>query len=144
MDLDNFFRFFIPPNEEEENKEDTLIASYSDFYNNPIYKLGMFKKLITNHTNFNSKALSSLLSAHSGDNKETAKIQRLSNVILYNRAYGFLEDIDLNTPENISFVKESFSTELITSFDLAIKFFEEKEEYEKCALIKKFKDLSPL
>lgn len=141
MDLDNFFKFFIPPHEEENSKEDTLIASYSDFYDNPIYKLGMFKKLIINHINFNSKALFSLLGAKGGDSEEAAKIQRFSDMILYNRAYGFLNAIDLNIPENISFVKESFSEELMTSFKMAIKFFEEREEYEKCALIKKFEDL---
>jgi hypothetical protein len=144
MDLDNFFKFFTPPHGEDTNKDNDLIASYSDFYDNPIYKLGMFKKLIINHQNFNSKALLSLLGAKGGDNEEAAKIQRFSDMILYNRAYGFLNAIDLEIPENVSFVKESFSKELIISFNLALKFFEGREEYERCALIKKFEDLVSL
>ena len=59
--------------------------------------------------------------------------------MVYNRAYSQLEDINLEEEQN--HVKQASDEELLTACKLAIKFFENREEYEKCAKIKNLEDL---
>jgi hypothetical protein len=138
MDLNKFFNQFT--NDPSSSTQDEVIASYTDFYNNPIFKLGMFKKLVFNHVNFNKKLLFSLLDAASSDgDKESKKIKEFSELMIYNRAYNQLEDINFENDKN--YIKQASDEELLTACKLAIKFFEEREEYEKCAKIKVLEDL---
>ena len=138
MDLNKFFNQFT--NDPSSSTQDEVIASYTDFYNNPIFKLGMFKKLVFNHVNFNKKLLFSLLDAASSDgDKESKKIKEFSELMIYNRAYNQLEDINFENDKN--YIKQASDEELLTACKLATKFFEEREEYEKCAKIKVLEDL---
>lgn len=138
MDLNKFFNQFT--NDPSSSTQDEVIASYTDFYNNPIFKLGMFKKLVFNHVNFNKKLLFSLLDAASSDgDKESKKIKEFSELMIYNRAYNQLEDINFENDKN--YIKQASDEELLTACKLTIKFFEKREEYEKCAKIKNLEDL---
>jgi len=140
MDLNKFFSHFI--DNPSSTSKDELITSYSDFYNNPIFKLGMFKKLVFNHVNFNKKMLFSLLNSVSGENdKESLKIKEISEIMIYNKAYSHLEEVDLKAEDNQNYIRQASDEELLTACKLAIRFFEEREEYEKCAKIKILEDL---
>lgn len=141
MDLDKFFSYLSSDSSSSTpSSQDETIASYTDFYKNPIFKLGMFKKLIFNHVDFNSKMLFLLLDTTSGEgDDESEKIKDFSELMIYNRAYAQLEDINLE--DNQNYIKQSSDKELLTACKLAIKFFENREEYEKCAKIKNLEDL---
>lgn len=141
MDLDKFFKQFTGDSlPESASSQDDIVASYTDFYKNPIFKLGMFKKLVFNHGDFNNKMLLTLLNtASGGDKRESKKIKEFSEVMVYNRAYSQLEDINLEKEQN--HIKQASDEELLTACKLTIKFFEKREEYEKCAKIKNLEDL---
>lgn len=141
MDLDKFFKQFTGDSlPESASSQDDVVASYTDFYKNPIFKLGMFKKLVFNHGYFDNKMLLTLLNtASGGDKRESKKIKEFSEVMVYNRAYSQLEDINLEKEQN--YIKQASDEELLTACKLTIKFFEKREEYEKCAKIKNLEDL---
>ena len=54
IDMSNIFGMFIP-GEDLEGKNDEV--SLEEFRAKPIFHVGMYKKLIHNHLNFNSKVL---------------------------------------------------------------------------------------
>ena len=54
IDLDNVFGLFSPSDDDADNRRDTV---YLDFKDTPVYWVGMYKKLILNHINFNKKVV---------------------------------------------------------------------------------------
>ena len=60
----------------------------------------------------------------------------------YNKLYGYLTRIDSSKFETIYSIGNSFDiNEVHTSLFELLKYFEQKEEYEKCQIVKNFFDL---
>ena len=57
--------------------------------------------------------------------------------MLYARAYGFIERIDIQDRYHQKILTEEDKKELRKAYKLAIQFYENEEEYEKCAFLKK-------
>ena len=137
IDLDNVFGLFASSDDDADNRRDT---AYLDFKDTPIYWVGMYKKLILNHINFNKKVLRFFKEAnHELDVKD---IKEAGEFVTYNRAWSYITKIDLNDPAHILALEQYSDEYLDTSLELGINFFEEIEEYEKCAHLKKILDKS--
>ena len=60
----------------------------------------------------------------------------------YNKLYGYLTRMDYSKFETIYSIGNSFDiNEVHTSLFELLKYFEQKEEYEKCQIVKNFFDL---
>ena len=60
----------------------------------------------------------------------------------YNRLYKYLSRIQLDKLEDVYKIGESYNSESVfISLEGLKKFFEDIEQYEKCAVIKKYQDL---
>jgi len=134
IDPEKIFRVFNP--EEVEGKGD----SYFDFYQTPTFKLGMFKKIIWNQQNMTDKL-----------DKMCEKMPELRDLInleddagefvTFARAWAYIKDFD-PTQEQSKEALRIFSDEYTKSAcELAINYWEEREEYERCAHVKKILDL---
>ena len=75
INVDNLFNLF--PEEDAVGKVD-IKSTYIDFKNSPIYWLGMYKKLILNHINFNKKVIKFFKEANSD-----LDIDDMKNVPIY-------------------------------------------------------------
>lgn len=107
----------------------------SQVRDSPAFKLGMFKKLIFNHLQFNESLIS--LVKRADENFDIDDVKNASEYIIYVRAWEFIEDFDLKNIESFEILKEYSSQELLTAFSLSINFFQHLEEYEKCAHLHK-------
>jgi hypothetical protein len=101
----------------------------------------MFTKLISNHEIFHKK-LEKFLKQEKKviDIEETKEASALS---VYNRAYHYINKIDLNNKEHYFALLDFKPTPILKALNKAIMYFEHTEEYEKCAKlleIKKFKE----
>ena len=105
----------------------------------PAFKIGLFKKLVFNHINF-SRSIIDMLSRASME-LDVNDVQNAGEFIIYNRAWDYIKDLDVKDTTTFETLKKGASSELITSFKLAIHYFQEIEEYEKCAHLKKFCDV---
>lgn len=124
MDINKIFSSFT-------SDDDNIVAI--DFTEHPIYLLGMFKKLILNHKIFKSKNLFLLKSLDPDMNINDAEI--IGDFVMFNRAWHYIKDVNPLNETHKQIIESSFSTNLIDSIDSAISYFENKEEYEKCAHI---------
>ena len=118
-----------------------IVNAPKDFLESPIAKLGMFTKLISNHEIFHKK-LEKFLKQEKKviDIEETKEASALS---VYNRAYHYINKIDLNNKEHYFALLDFKPTPILKDLNKAIMYFEHTEEYEKCAKlleIKKFKE----
>lgn len=106
----------------------------------PVYFLGMFYKLIMNHFNYGPELIKMFRNAV--PKLDMAEVQVAGELMLYDKAYGYLNKFDPEDPYHLRALgKENKNAELEAALKLSIKFYEEEEEYEKCAFIKTIIDL---
>jgi len=134
LNLDNLFNLF-PPEDISQNDE-----VYVDFTESPTYHLGMWKKLILNHINFNKKILQFFKT--SSDELNIEDVAEAGKHVVFNRAWYYLKFIDLKDEDHIKAIKSNKDDYLNTSLELGIKHFQKTEEYEKCAHILKILKIS--
>lgn len=134
MGLDNIFELFSS-NEDLDGKNELV---HIDFTQTPTYWVGMYKKLVLNHINFNKKVLKFFKEA----NKELdiEDVKEAGEFVVYNRAWYYIQNVDINVEEHVLAIENYADEYLDTSLKLGIHFFEEQEEYEKCAHLKHILD----
>lgn len=109
-------------------------------YDDPLTMLKMFKKMIINYTSYN-KGLT-LMFKQVDPKLDVKEIERAGEAMLYERAYTYISKFKVKDKKSQEVLTSYMDSELEVAFKLAIKYFEEIEEYEKCALLKKIFDLS--
>ena len=134
IDPNNVFNLFS----ESEDLDGIASEVYIDYSEDPLYQLGMFKKTILNHINFNKKALQFLKGEH--NELDVEDIRTAGEFIVYNRAWRYIDGIETDSDAFIDTLKRYNDEFMNTSLRLGINFFEQQEEYEKCALLKKILD----
>ena len=131
IDPEKLFSAFEPQIPEED--------PFMDFQKTQAFKLGMFKKIIWNQKNIESKMgkflemLPELAEKIDFDNDA-------GEFVTHTRAWSYLKDFDPSTDQGKDALRIFSDNYTLTACDLAIHFWEEKEHYEKCAHIKKVKD----
>ena len=74
--------------------------------------------------------------------KEFKAVEPSVKYNFYNRLYSYLKRINIDTIENAYTIGDSFgSADIAGALDELILFYQNLEEYEKCAKILKYKDL---
>lgn len=134
MDPRLVFGLFQDPEDKSEEKVKEII----DFSEHPYVLMGMFTWIIFRGDIVNDQ----ILKFFSEINKEvdTENLQILNKNMIFSRAYSYLSKLDLNNSFHVETLLDKASDPFLQACDLAIDHFTELEEYEKCSLIKKFKD----
>jgi hypothetical protein len=114
----------------EEPEFDPVI----DITNTIAYKLKNFE----NALNFRKDLQSLIEKALDGDKD---KVDLIKSYIIFNRAFSFLEDINLDQLKIYLGINKNMKISLKKHLNDSIEFFEKYEEYEKCILLKKIIDL---
>jgi hypothetical protein len=127
MDLNKFFRVL--------NDEIQINDDLEKFKSSPYYKLGMFNKLILNGMNFKKQ----VISFFERNVDDVDKIDMAGEFMVYNRAWFWISQFKWDE-EWIDDLKKIGDEYFLTSVKLAIHYFEENEDYEKCAFLKKIQD----
>ena len=135
MDLSKIFKLF---NESEEIENDFSEDTYIDFKSTPLYWIGMYKKLVLNHLNFNKKVVQFF--KESNHELDVVDMENAGEFVVYNRAWFYIKNVDINVEEHVLAIEKYQDEYLDTSLKLGIHFFEEQEEYEKCAHLKHILD----
>lgn len=113
---------------------------YIDFMSTPEGKIGMFIKLIQNNIVFNQK-IKKFFKENDKDFDEVTTKQS-SEFTVFNRSWYYIKDIDIDIESHLYALTKQHTPTLLDSLKLAIQFFEETEEYEKCAHIHKIYKIS--
>ena len=135
INLDNIFHLFSSNDDLQGIAND---KAFIDFKNTPTYWVGMYKKLILNHVNFNKK----IIKFFQKSNKELdlGDVKEAGEYVTYNRAWSYIKKIDISKKEHLKGIDTYADEYLDTSLKLGISFYIETEEYEKCAHLQKILD----
>ena len=134
MDIENIFGLF----EENENFDKEDKDNIKSFKNSPLFKVGMFKKLVWNGNNFRDSIIGFF--SKSDSELEMSGVEEAGDYLMYTRAYFWIEECDLEDEDWKDSLNHYMGDEIIVSIKLSIKYFESIEEFEKCALLKSIQD----
>lgn len=130
INLDNIFSLFSPEGEIGKNNDKVFI----DLTQNPIYLIGMYKKLVLNYVISSHKIVESLKILN--PRLDPRDIKEAGNYIFFSKAYLYIENVNLNDPEHVVTLKKLSDDDLIFALNYGIKYFEGEEQYEKCHCLK--------
>lgn len=138
INIDNIFSQFSSEDQQDSNEK----SVYVDFTNTPIYWLGMYKKIILYHFSYGDKA--SQFFQNVDDGLDIEDIKKAGEWVAYNRAWHYIQHINVIDEKHCAAIHqiEQIDEYFEIALKLGIKFFEELEQYERCALIKKILDKS--
>jgi len=134
MDINKIFNLFNFKDEEPE--EPTPNVELSD---SPIVWIGMFKKLIINYETFTKQLV--MFFGKSELSLDVDELDRISKFMVYERAYNNICQLDLNNQMHIDCLKLYADETFIGTLSLALIYYVDIEEYEKCAFIKQIQDI---
>ena len=141
MDINKIFGLFSNNDEPESLQEKARMADeLLNYKEHPLFWVGMFKKLIHNHKIFNHKVMD-FFSKLENEELDLYDVEEAGEFIVYNRAWFWISKVDIldrNCQEAIIHYTDEY---LDTYLKFAISYFQELEEYEKCAHLKKIHDL---
>ena len=138
MNKDKIFSLFDDSPEAKEKAKEQKKA-LATFNHSPHHKLGMFTKLIVNHFIFHAKLEKFLKKEEPSYNVQSTK--EASEFVVFNRAFHYLNQINPLDKE-VTFAILEFDEKILTkTLENALIYFENLEEYEKCAHIHKFQKI---
>ena len=132
IDKDKVFDLFS-----NEMGNDSL--SIDDLMKDPLSKIGMFVKLIQNHEIFHKK-LNQFLSKEN-PNYDIEQTKNASMFTVYNRTWFYINQIDLTKKNHLDAVLDFKKEPFISILEKVLQYFEDIEEYEKCAKLLTLKKL---
>ena len=138
MNKDKIFNLF---NDSPEAKNDETFQkkALAIFNNSPYHKLGMFTKLIVNHFIFHSKLEKFLKKEEPNYNAESTR--EASEFVVFNRAFNYLNQIN-PLDKKVTYAVLDFDNKILNqTLESALQYFQDTEEYEKCAHIFKFQKI---
>jgi len=139
MDIDKIFDLFgsaefDTPLEKKAKAADDLIL----IQETPMFWIGMFKKIILNNQVFYHQIKNhlpeELINEISGGDD-------MANMVTYSRAWFYISKLNLKRRVDIDALMTFTDENLLYASEMAIRYFEGIEEYEKCAHIKQIQDL---
>jgi hypothetical protein len=135
MDVNKIFDLFGDKYDEGDKK--TINNVLIDFTRLPEYNARMFIKSFLN-SEVLEKKMDKLLKNSNIDELDIAEI---SNKLVYNMAWKYISELDLDQEYDIMVIKNIKEKEFDIGLNNSMKYFEKMEEYEKCAFICKIKNL---
>ena len=136
MDINKIFGLFN--NEEPESfKEkvhytDILLENYK---NHPLFWVGMFKKLIYNHNLFHNQLTKFFEKID--EELDKVDIDKAGEYVVFTKAWDYIKKINPDDIKHQEALYHFADDYLKTALELSINYFQEQEEYEKCAHLKK-------
>ena len=131
MDFEKIFGSFDDVNEPEKDSDD--VSLLVDFSDHPLYWIGGFTKLISNQLFFEKYTVITFNKI--APDIDIEKLEESSKFMIYDRAWDYIKKIKLDNPLHVDCIKTKANESFLRALESAIKYFENLEEYEKCALL---------
>ena len=133
MNLNKIFDLF--DKEYNANDESSLLIDFSE---HPLFWIGGFNKLISNHLFFKQYTVKTFKNISPDINIE--ELEKAGEELMFRKAWDYIKYINLDKTFHVECLKLKADEQFIDNIQTSILFFEALEEYEKCALLKGIQD----
>ena len=139
VDINKIFGLFNNEEPESLREKAEMTDTLLNYKEHPLFWVGMFKKLIHNHKTFEHKILDFF--SNMDEELDLYDVEQAGEFVVYNRAWFWISKI--NTQDRIcqEAILHYADDYLLTYVRFAISYFEDFEEYEKCAHLKKIQNI---
>jgi hypothetical protein len=137
MDINKIFDLFDSSSKDELVQDRSAIVN--DFKEHPAYWLGMYKKLI-----FNQKLFSQRIIYHLNKLDTDQDLEVVGNNLAFERGWHYIQKFNVNEEIHKDSIILLLDSILLKTLEDGIYHFQEKEEYERCAHLKKILDISKM
>ena len=139
MDINKIFDLFgsadfDTPLEKKAKAADDIIL----IQETPMFWIGMFKKIILNNQIFYHQLKNNIPPQIL---EEIGQGDEMADMVTYSRAWFYISKLNLKRRVDIDALFTFADEDLIYTTEMAIRYFENIEEYEKCAHIKQIQDV---
>ena len=134
MDINSIFNLF-GGDDKKYTDETPSIINMADFEKTSTYKVGMFKKIILNQHVFQKKLINMFQTPE--DDYGMEGMEEVGEYIAHHRAWSYIKDCLIDDELWQGSLQIQHDDHLDTAIKLSISFFEDIEEYEKCAFFVK-------
>jgi hypothetical protein len=138
MSIEGIFAMFGFPEKGDRDEKKRIEEELKDFKETPHFRLNMFFKLIKNGSSFKGQILKFFSKAD--PDLDVKGIDEVGEYMMFTRAYFWIQECNLRKKDWKEALKHNNNEDFIYTIKLCIKYFEIKEEYEKCAILKKIQD----
>ena len=138
INKDSIFNLFDSDNLQEDKVK--VRKSLDDFIKSPYSKIGMFTKLILNHEIFHQKLQKFLEKEEPNYNISSTK--EAGDYAVFNRSWHYIKEIDVSNADHVKSILEFNYKMFFKALQDAILYFEQCEQYEKCAHLLKIQQLA--
>lgn len=135
MDVNKIFDLFDSSSKDELVQDRSAVVN--DFKEHPAYWLGMYKKLI-----FNQKLFSQRIIYHLNKLDTDQDLEVVGNNLAFERGWYYIQKFNVNEEIHKDSIILLLDSILLKTLEDGIFHFQEKEEYERCAHLKKILDIS--
>ena len=94
--------------------------------------------MILSYTGYSDKIIDFFASAD--PEIDARNVKKAGEHMLYNRAYSHITKLDLQDEYHIKIIFQEANPKLEEALNKSLFYFENEEEYEKCATLKKYLD----
>lgn len=136
MDINKIFGMFNSEKDNQDIPTPEFVKKIEE--NHPRYFLGMFEKLINNHLSYQKGLIEMFKVADSA--LDVKDIEKAGENLLFNRAWEYISKFNIKDEYSQEILAEKGTEKFEKAINSAIIYFENEEEYEKCAFLKKFLD----
>lgn len=139
MDINKIFGLFNSDEPESLQEKARIADELLNYKEHPLFWVGMFKKLIHNYKNFNHQILGFF--SKMDEELDLYDVEQAGEFVTYNRAWYWISKVDIQDRKCQDAIIHYTDEFLETYLKFTISYFQEFEEYEKCAHLKKILDL---
>jgi hypothetical protein len=116
----------------------TYNSVFADFEESPYIKIKIFTKLIQNNENFQQN-VRKYMDKYKIEYNDI-ELTNSAYTINFNRAFDYISQINPQNEVDRGALESCYDLTLLKCVGETLKFFEDREEYEKCAIILPIKD----
>ena len=136
MGLGGIFALFGFSDDDDLDKKTK--KDLDDFKQTPHFRVGMFTKMILNGISFKKQVVGFFSKADK--DLDLAGVDEAGDFMMYNRAWFWISECNTRKKDWKEALIRNSTPEMVFCLKSTIKYFEEIEEYEKCAFLKKIQN----
>jgi hypothetical protein len=137
MDPNNIFGLFDSEPENQEKQPEKEIINLSE---HPYVLMGLFTRMILRGEEAINNTMDFFKVISMNPDYDVEANAEFSRMMLYGAGFNHLSKLSLEDPFHQEVLLDKAGKDFLTACEKSIQFYQEKEEYEKCAFIKKFYD----
>jgi len=133
IDINNIFDLF----KDDLSKNDKIDYTLIDFSDHPLLWINGFNKTMNNYLFFIGYISKTFKNIPGVDDLD---VNKAGSFLMHEKAWEFIKKVNIDDQYHLECIKMKSSKSFLSSIKASILFFQELEDFEKCAFLKQIEE----